>query len=139
VYYAKKMPRGESQKPELVMLIDNLDWIYKPNAEWIKYDFDGTRDIINETGSKGFGNIYSDETEYAYSNGDSIVYRFTKNFELKHVTRLRKMETVDVSSVDKNKVIEEIEQFVKPVTDEQTKPLIDLQWLFNWLYQDEFK
>ncbi|NEW62303.1 hypothetical protein GMA11_07165 [Granulicatella sp. zg-ZJ] len=133
------MPRGESQKPELVMLIDNLDWIYKPNAEWIKYDFDGTRDIINETGSKGFGNIYSDETEYAYSNGDSIVYRFTKNFELKHVTRLRKMETVDVSSVDKNKVIEEIEQFVKPVTDEQTKPLIDLQWLFNWLYQDEFK
>ncbi|MBF0780788.1 MULTISPECIES: hypothetical protein [unclassified Granulicatella] len=139
VYYAKNMPRGEGQKPELVMLIDNLDWIYKPNTEGIKYDFDGTRDIINETGSKGFGNIYSDKTEYVYSNGDSIVYRFTKNFELKHATRLRKMETVDISSVDKNKLVEEIEQFVKPVMDEQTKPMINLQWLFNLLYQDEFK
>ncbi|MBS4770123.1 hypothetical protein KG090_02935 [Carnobacteriaceae bacterium zg-ZUI240] len=121
------------------MLIDNLYWIYTPNIAGLKYKVDGTRDIINETGSKGFGNIYSDKTEYVYSNGDSIVYRFTKNFELTHVTRLRKIETVDVSSVDKNKVIEEIEQFVKPVIEQQTEPMINLQWLFNLLYQDEFK
>ena len=139
VYYAKHMPRGEGQKPELIMLIDNLAWVHTPDIEGLKYKIDGTRDIINETGSKGFGNIYSDRTEYVYSNGHNISYRFTKNFKLKHATQLRKMETVDISSVDSNKLIEEIEQFVKPVLDKQTKPMINLQWLFNLLYQDEFK
>ncbi|MBF0713391.1 hypothetical protein HZY83_01625, partial [Gemella sp. GH3] len=64
VYYAKNMPRGEGQEPELIMLIDNLWWVDNPNIEELKYDIDGTRDIIYK--NKSFGNIYSYETEYIY-------------------------------------------------------------------------
>ncbi|MBS4762212.1 hypothetical protein KG089_05685 [Carnobacteriaceae bacterium zg-ZUI252] len=139
VYYAKHMPRGEGQKPELIMLIDNLYWIYTPDIEGIKYNFDGTNTFKNLDGSKRFGNIYSDETEYSYADGTDVSYRFNRKFELIHVMNVRKMEILDVSSVDKNKVIEEIEQFVKPVMEQQSEPMINLQWLFNLLYQDEFK
>ncbi len=139
VYYAKNMPKGEGQYPELVMLIDNLDWVYTPDIEGIKYDFDGTKNIINALEFKRFGNIYSDYTEYVYSNRDDIVHRFTKGFDLKHATRLRVMEVIDISSIDKNKLIKEIEEFVKPIIDQQPKPFINLQWLFNLIYQDEFK
>ncbi|MBF0714420.1 hypothetical protein HZY83_06995, partial [Gemella sp. GH3] len=31
VYYAKNMPRGEGQEPELIMLIDNLWWVDNPD------------------------------------------------------------------------------------------------------------
>lgn len=139
VYYAKNMPRGEDQKPELVMLIDNLDWIYTPDIEGIKYNFDGINTFKNLDGSKRFGNIYANETEYIYADGHDVSYSFNRRFELIHVMNVRKMETFDVSSVDKKKLIEEIEQFVKPILEEQPKPFINLQWLFNLLYQDEFK
>lgn len=138
VYYAKNMPKGGGQHPELVMLIDNLDWIYTPDIDGLKYKIDGTRDIISETESKGFGNIYSDETEYIYDEGD-ISYTFNRKFQLIHIMNVRKMETFDVNSVDKNKLIENIKLFVKPVIERQTKPFINLQWLFNIIHQDEFK
>lgn len=138
VYYAKNMPKGEGQHPELVMLIDNLDWIYTPDIDGLKYKIDGTMDIVSETESKGFGNIYSDETEYIYDEGD-ISYTFNRKFQLIHIMNVRKMETFDVNSVDKNKLIENIKLFVEPVIKQQKKPFINLQWLFNIIHQDEFK
>lgn len=139
VYYAKNMPKGEGQKSELIMLIDNLEWIYTPDIEGIKYNFDGINTFKNLDGSKRFGNIYSDETEYIYADGNDISYSFNRRFELIHGMNVRKMETLDVSLVDKEELVKEIEQFVKPVMDEQTKPMVNLQWLFNWIYQNEFK
>ncbi|MBF0713425.1 hypothetical protein HZY83_01820 [Gemella sp. GH3] len=136
VYYAKNMPRGEGQEPELVMLIDNLWWVNNPYIEGLKYDIDGTRYIIYK--NKSFGNIYADETNYVYLDEKDNFYRFNRRFELLAFLDY-KDEKIDINSVDKNKIVSEIKSLVQPVIDKQSEPLINLQWIFNLVYQDEFK
>ena len=41
VYYAKHTPNKEGTEPVLMMLVDNLEWIYNPKVKTLKYDFDG--------------------------------------------------------------------------------------------------
>ena len=53
VYYAQHIPHKEGTEPDLVMLIENMDWIYTPEIDGIRYDNDGTNAIIN-TKSKSF-------------------------------------------------------------------------------------
>lgn len=140
VYYAKHMPKGKGQYPEYIMLIDNLDKMIDPNIEGIEYDIDGDSTIRRNGGEIYFGNIYSTETEYIYRDADRISYRFNKNFEIVgDVIKLGVMKKIDINTIDKEKVIEEIKAFLDPVIDAQDEPIINLQWLFNLLYQDQFK
>ena len=39
---------------------------------------------------------------------------------------------------NQRKVLKEIRETVQPVIDAQPKPLINLQWLFNLIYQSRF-
>ena len=41
VYYAKHTPHKEGTEPVLMMVVDNLEWIYNPKVKTLKYDFDG--------------------------------------------------------------------------------------------------
>ena len=41
VYYAKHTPHKEGTEPVLMMVVDNLEWIYNPEVKTLKYDFDG--------------------------------------------------------------------------------------------------
>ncbi|MBF0713422.1 hypothetical protein HZY83_01805 [Gemella sp. GH3] len=140
VYYAKNMLRGEGQEPELIMLIDNLWWVDNPDIEGIQYKIDGTQYVIYENNS--FGSISSyeeDRMDYMYSNEEGISYSFNRRFELVHVMNFREWKRIDINSVDKNKIVSEIKSLVQPVIDKQSEPLINLQWIFNLVYQDEFK
>lgn len=47
VYYAKNMPRGEGQEPEIIMLIENMNWVDTPYIEYIEYKSRGKNAIIN--------------------------------------------------------------------------------------------
>ena len=40
VYYAQQMPHKEGTEPDLVMLIENMWWVYTPEIEGIRYDDD---------------------------------------------------------------------------------------------------
>lgn len=55
VYYAKKTPHKEGTEPVLMMLVDNLAWIYKPEIKEIKYEGEGKSTI----------KIYSDKKNQA--------------------------------------------------------------------------
>ena len=52
VYYAQQMPHKEGTEPDLVMLIENMWWIYTPEIEGIRYD-DGRNFIENSTNMIG--------------------------------------------------------------------------------------
>ncbi|MBF0713427.1 hypothetical protein HZY83_01830 [Gemella sp. GH3] len=136
VYYAKNMPRVEGQEPELVMLIDNLWWVDNPDIEGIKYNLDGVRTVKIPNGKRYLSNSY--EKEYIYSDEEYNFYKFNRRFELLFMLN-DKDEEVNINSVDKNKIVSEIKSLVQPVIDKQSEPLINLQWIFNLLYQDEFK
>ena len=47
VYYAQHIPSKEGTERDLVMLVENMGWIYNPKIDNIRYDDDGTNAIIN--------------------------------------------------------------------------------------------
>lgn len=50
-------------------------------------------------------------------------------------------QRIDISTVDENKIKEEIYEGFKPILkeSEENKPFINLQWIFNWVYRDRIK
>lgn len=71
VYYAKHTPHKEGTEPVLMMLIDNLDWIYNPELEGIEYDFDGGHVIYN--------NNYKSEDVPWFASHDGEEYHYGSN------------------------------------------------------------
>ena len=62
------------------------------------------------------------------------MYLLNRNFSIQHAfdKRYHKIK------YNQRKVLKEIRETVQPVIDEQPKPLINLQWLFNLIYQSRF-
>ena len=137
VYYAQRMPHKEGTEPDLVMLIENMWWIYTPEIEGIRYD-DGRNFIENSTNLTGKPTNFDELIGgYGYSDQNDVTYKFNKNFSLEWAID-KDYKKIDLATVDEKKIKEEIRETVQPILDVQSKPLINLQWLFNLLYQDRF-
>ena len=138
VYYAQQMPHKEGTEPDLVMLIENMGSIYTPKIEGIRYDDDGRNFIENSTNLTGKPTNFDEFVGgYGYSDQNDVTYKFNKNFELEWAID-KDYKKIDLATVDEKKIKEEIRETVQPVLDVQSKPLINLQWLFNKKYQDRF-
>ena len=132
VYYAQHIPHKEGTEPDLVMLIENMDWIYTPEIDGIRYDNDGTNAIIN-TKSKSFltkslGNFLYDK--------DNMTVGFDSTFRFEDVSYFS--EEAKRTKVNESKIKREIRKDFSPIMKVQPKPLINLQWLFNLIYQSRF-
>ena len=82
VYYAQHIPHKEGTEPDIVMLVENMGWIYTPEIDGIRYDNDGTNAIIN-TKSKSFltkslGNFLYDK--------DNMTVGFNSTFRFEDVS-----------------------------------------------------
>ena len=138
VYYAQRMPHKEGTEPDLVMLIENMWWIYTPEIEGIRYDDDGRNFIENSTNMIGKPTNFSEfDGGYHYSDKNDVSYKFDKNFELEWALD-KEYKKIDTATIDETKIKGEIRETLKPILDVQSKPLINLQWLFNKKYQDRF-
>ena len=132
VYYAQRMPHKEGTEPDLVMLIENMGEIYTPKIEGIRYDDDGANFIENSIDSSG-----EFDGGYHYSDKNDVSYKFDKNFELEWALD-KEYKKIDTATIDETKIKGEIRETLNPILDVQSKPLINLQWLFNKKYQDRF-
>ena len=132
VYYAQQMPHKEGTEPDLVMLIENMGSIYTPKIEGIRYDDDGGNAIENTKAevvlSNSMGNFLYHK--YHFSVG------FDSTFRLHHVTDFTGEQPK--KEIHESEIKQEIREVFAPVIDAQPKPLINLQWLFNLLYQSRF-
>ena len=138
VYYAQQMPHKEGTEPDLVMLIENMWWVYTPEIEGIRYDDDGRNFIENSTNLTGKPTNFDEFAGgYGYSDQNDVTYKFNKNFSLEWAID-KDYKKIDLATVDEKKIKQGIRETVQPVLDVQSKPLINLQWLFNLLYQDRF-
>ena len=138
VYYAQRMPHKEGTEPDLVMLIENMWWVYTPKIEGIRYDDDGRNFIENSTNLTGKPTNFDELIGgYGYSDKNDVSYKFNKNFELEWALD-KDYKKIDLATIDETKIKGEIRETLKPILDVQSKPLINLQWLFNLLYQDRF-
>ena len=131
VYYAQHIPHKEGTEPDLVMLVENMGWIYTPKIDNIRYD-DGTNAIIN-TKSKSF--LTKSLGSFLYDK-DNMTIGFDSTFRFEDVSYFS--EEAKRVQVNESKIKREIREDFSPIMKVQTKPLINLQWLFNLLYQSRF-
>ena len=103
VYYAQQMPHKEGTEPDLVMLIENMWWIYTPEIEGIRYDDDGRNFIENSTNMIGKPTNFSEfDGGYSYRDQNDVAYKFGKNFSLEWAMN-KKYEKIDLATVDEKK------------------------------------
>ena len=132
VYYAQHIPHKEGTEPDLVMLVENMGWIYTPEIDGIRYDDDGTNAIIN-TKSKTF--LTKSLGSFLYDK-DNMTIGFDSTFRFEDVSYFS--EEAKRTKVNESKIKREIRKDFSPIMKVQPKPLINLQWLFNLLYQSRF-
>ena len=133
VYYAQHIPHKEGTEPDIIMLMENMGWAYTPEIDGITYDDDGSYAITREEGTKTSVLSFTNGTLVFYpESGES--YIFNRNFSLQHAFD----EHYHKIKYNQRKVQKEIRETVQPVIDAQPKPLINLQWLFNLIYQSRF-
>mgnify|MGYP004549163377 FL=1 len=132
VYYAQHIPHKEGTEPDLVMLVENMGWIYTPEIDGIRYDDDGTNAIIN-TKSKTF--LTKSLGSFLYDK-DNMTIGFDSTFRFDHVSYFS--EEAKRTKVNESQIKREIREDFSPIMKVQTKPLINLQWLFNLIYQSRF-
>ena len=133
VYYAQHIPHKEGTEPDIIMLMENMGWAYTPEIEGISYDDDGSYAITREKGTKTSVLSFTNGTLFFFlDSGES--YLFDRNFSIQHAFDKRYHNI----KYNQRKVKKEIRETVQPVIDAQPKPLINLQWLFNLLYQSRF-
>ncbi len=143
VYYAKHTPHKKGTEPVLMMLVDNLDWIYNPDIDGIEYDFDGKPAILTfdknneQTGYFTTLNLYG-EKGYLF-NHDNLMYSFNSKFILIYASDANNdYKDIDISKINDATLKKNIIKVLKPLIDEQPKPFINLQWLFDKIYRDKF-
>ena len=133
VYYAQRIPHKEGTEPDIIMLMENMGWAYTPEIDGITYDDDGSYAIIREKGTKTSVLDLSGDTLFFFlDSGES--YLLNRNFSVQHAFDKR-YHTI---KYNQRKVQKEIRETVQPVIDAQPKPFINLQWLFNLVYQSRF-
>ena len=132
VYYAQHIPHKEGTEPDLVMLVENMGWIYTPEIDGIRYDDDGTNAIIN-TKSKSY--LTKSLGSFLYDK-DNMTIGFDSTFRFEDVSYFS--EEAKRTKVNESQIKREIREDFSPIMKVQTKPFINLQWLFNLLYQSRF-
>ena len=143
VYYAKHSPSSNTRDLEIMMLVENI-WA-RADREGFSYEVDGDKTIQNTSKNVylSYGHSVNDDNyEYAYMHEDGLDYYFDDNFKLKKVVDVgNNRQHIDISTVDENKIKEEIYEDFRPILkeSEENKPFINFQWIFNWVYRDRIK
>ena len=143
VYYAKHSPSSNVRDLELMMFTENLDILGKKDGFKYKHKIQENKTVQNVEKNVYFTyKFYENAHTYKYSDDKRKNYYFDENFKLNRVVDFgNNMQHIDISTVDENKIKEEIYENFKPILKEleEEKPFINLQWIFNWVYRDRIK
>ena len=145
VYYAKNTPHKEGTEPVLMMVVDNLEWIYNPEVKTLKYDFDGPPCVQFFTSNgKQTGYIApfcgydKNKKNYIYTDNEweiSLILDCNFNPEIAHNDR---HEKIQITKLDNKGIKQSLYNKLQPIIDAQRKPRVNLQWLFDIVYKDKF-
>ena len=143
VYYAKHSPSSNVRDLELMMFTENLDILGKKDGFKYKHKIQENKTVQNVEKNVYFTyKFYENAHTYKYKDDRRKNYYFDENFKLKKVVDVgNNRQRIDISTVDENKIKEEIYENFKPILkeSEENKPFINLQWIFNWVYRDRIK
>ena len=143
VYYAKHSLSSNVRDLELMMFTENLDHLGKKDGFKYKHKIQEIKTVQNVEKNVYFTyQFYENAHTYNYGDDKRKHYYFDENFKLKEVVDVgNNRQHIDISTVDENKIKEEIYEDFRPILkeSEENKPFINLQWIFNWVYRDRIK
>ena len=143
VYYAKHSPSRNVRDLELMMFTENLDHLGKKDGFKYKHKIQEIKTVQNVEKNVYFTyQFYENAHTYNYGDDKRKHYYFDENFKLKKVVDVgNNRQRIDISTVDENKIKEEIYENFKPILEEleNNEPYINLQWIFNRVYRDRIK
>ncbi len=137
-YYAQYTPHREGIEPVPIMLIDHSHDIHRPlddigadcyeHGYYIRRDYKGADCVQLSQG---------EEYEYQYCNSKNKDFYFDKDFNLidSYYKYCKGSKPSDEEVAEAKK---EMTDAFLPVVKRQSPPLINLQWLFDWVYHDRF-
>lgn len=150
IYYVKHMPQihDKDTNPEMVVILDNLDYWGEPTIEGLRYDTDGNNSIIKEKNSLILIQSSSSESvQYeALAEGTYEEYYRTYQFDKSgkfYSYYYQKADTgkdvYDKSDIRKQEAQRYVDEVINPIVDKmEVKPKVNLQWWFNKKYQERF-
>ena len=143
VYYAKHSSSSNVRDLELMMFTENLDHLGKKDGFIYKHKIQENKTVQNVEKDVYFSyEFYENMNIYIYGDEKRKDYYFDENFKLKKVVDVgNNRQYVDISTVDENKLKENIYENFKPILEEleNNEPYINLQWIFNRVYRDRIK
>ena len=143
VYYAKHSLSSNVRDLELMMFTENLDHLGKKDGFNYKHKIQEIKTVQNVEKNVYFTyQFYENAHTYNYGDDKRKHYYFDENFKLKEVVDVgNNRQHIDISTVDENKIKEEIYENFKPILEEleNNEPYINLQWIFNRVYRDRIK
>ena len=143
MYYAIHSPSSNVRDLELMMFTENLDILDKKDGFKYKHKIQEIKIVQNVEKDVYFTyQFYENAHTYTYSDDKRKNYYFDENFKLNRVVDVgNNRQNVDISTVDENKLKEDIYENFKPILEEleNNEPSINLHWIFNWVYRDRIK
>ncbi|MCI5872007.1 hypothetical protein [Streptococcus sp.] len=152
IYYAKHIPHEKGANPEMVFIVDYLDYLDylgESSIKGLKYSTDGYNAIVkNHSFSVRQGVIHvSSKYEVSiYKGTDEEIYRiylFDKSGKFMAYYYQKpgvKKGIYDKSTVRQKEAQSYVDEVINPIVEKmETKPSVNLQWLFNKIYQKRFE
>ena len=104
----------------------------------LKYSIDGINSEDTKTPKYLRSVIMGDsKNEIEYIENHDI-YLFNEKYKL-ILFNERLGQEKPVSNINEFEIKKQVRTIVQPVINVQPKPMINLQWLFNWWYKDYFR
>ncbi len=149
IYYAKHIPHEKGANPEMVFILDYLDYLGESSIKGLRYDTDGHNAIIkNHSFFVGQGN-FKPSSKYLvliFKGTDEEIYRtylFDKSGKFMAYYYQKpgvKKSIYDKSAVRQKEAQSYVDEVINPIVEKmEVKPSVNLQWLFNKIYQKRFE
>lgn len=135
VYYSRYTPHSKDKNPELTMVASHLDRIKLPSNQDYKINLDGHGDIIYKNNLILGFNVAENEdlislmgSNLLNNNGYIYYYKDGKYLYAENNKTWKK----DYSNIRKQEAVQTVSKIIDPIIKAQPKPMINLQWLFDW-------
>jgi len=143
IYYSNHIQHSKEKNPELTMVVSHLERIKLPSNQDYKINLDGHGDIIYKNNLILGFNVAENEDLISLMgsnllNNNGYIYYYYKDGKYLYAEN-NKTWKKDYSNVRKQEAIQTVSKIINPIVKVQSKPRINLQWLFDWKYKDRFQ
>ena len=141
VYYAAHVPRAHYRVPEALAVVDHISLFTEEELKGYRTNSDGGNLIGKESGDLSEYITQSSAPEgrnyfFVYKkDSKKLFYTISGNGDIQEVEDLNS-KTLDIhplSEVEKREAYDRIQTFITPIVERQSKPIVNLQWIYNAL------